>query len=270
MNDNTVSDTLHFTLDEHNVARVTLNRPERHNAFNAELIAALKDTFDAIGKMDGVRAVVLAGEGKSFSAGADLEYMRAAGGWSEVENIADGQRLSDMLASIAACPVPVISIAKGNIFGGGVGLIACADMVVGIEGVKFRLSEVRLGLTPATISPFVIAAIGARQAKRWFTTAELFALSEAREMGLVHVGVADLHAADAQVDAWVDAILEAAPGAVIDAKALVTDFAGREITADLRADSARRIAGRRATEEAAEGLTAFLEKRRPYWMKTDA
>lgn len=270
MNDTTASDTLHFTLDEHNVARVTLNRPERHNAFNAELIGALKDTFDAIGKMDGVRAVVLSGEGKSFSAGADLEYMRAAGGWSEVENVADGQRLSDMLASIAACPVPVIAIAKGNIFGGGVGLVACADMVVGIDGVKFRLSEVRLGLTPATISPFVIAAIGARQAKRWFTTSELFGLPEAREMGLVHVGVEDLHAADAQVDAWVDAILEAAPGAVIDAKALVADFAGREITPELRTDSARRIAARRATEEAAEGLTAFLEKRRPYWMKTDA
>ncbi|MFD0850274.1 enoyl-CoA hydratase-related protein [Sphingosinicella xenopeptidilytica] len=275
MNDNTAvevpaSDTLSFTLDENNVARVTLNRPERHNAFNAELIGALKGTFDAIAQMAGVRAVVLSGEGKSFSAGADLEYMRAAGGWSEAENVADGQRLSDMLASIAACPVPVIAIAKGNIFGGGVGLVSCADMVVGIEGVKFRLSEVRLGLTPATISPFVIAAIGARQAKRWFTTAELFGLPEAREMGLVHVGVADLYAADAQVDAWVDAILEAAPGAGIDAKALVTDFAGREITPALRSDSARRIAARRATEEAAEGLTAFLEKRRPYWMKTDA
>jgi len=264
------SDTLNFSFDENNVARVELNRPERHNAFNAELIAALKGTFDAIAQMPGVRAVVLSGEGKSFCAGADLDYMREAGGWSEAENVADGQRLSDMLASIAACPVPVIAIAKGGVFGGGVGLLACADMVVGIEGAKFRLSEVRLGLTPATISPFVIAAIGARHARRYFTTAEMFEVAEAWRIGLVHAGAADLDAADKQVDAWIDAILEAAPGAVIDAKALVSDFAGRETTDDLRADSARRIAARRATEEAAEGLSAFLDKRRPYWMKTDA
>lgn len=265
-----MTDILSFTLDEHDVARIELNRPERHNAFNAELIAAIHEAFASVAATPGVRAVVLSGAGKSFSAGADLEYMRAAGSWSREENEADGQRLSDMLASIAGCPCPVIAVAHGNIFGGGVGLVACADMAVAIAGAKFRLSEVRLGLTPATISPFVIDAIGARQARRWFTTAELFGAGEALAMGLVHAVAEDIAAADRQVDAWVDAILEAAPGAVADAKRLVGDFAGREITPTLRTESARRIAARRADPEAAEGLAAFLQKRRPSWMKNDA
>lgn len=264
------SDTLLHTIDADNVARVTLNRPVQHNAFNADLIAALKGTFDTISQLPGIRAVVLSGIGKSFCAGADLEYMREAGSWDEAANMADGKRLSDMLASIATCPVPVIAVAHGNIFGGGVGLAACADIVVGIKGAKFRLSEVRLGLTPATISPFVIAAIGARQARRWFTTAELFDVDVALAMGLLHIVAADVRAANAQVDTWIGSLLEAAPGAVIDAKALVADYAGRAIDDDLRADSARRIAARRADPEAAEGLSAFLEKRRPSWMKTDA
>jgi methylglutaconyl-CoA hydratase len=264
-----MDDILRFSLDDDNVARVTLNRPDRHNAFNAELIAAMTTAFnDAAARS--ARAVVLAGEGRSFSAGADLDYMKAAGGWSRAENEADGQRLSDMLASIAACPCPVIAVAHGSIFGGGVGLVACADIAVAVEGAKFRLSEVRLGLTPATISPFVIAAIGARAARRWFTTAELFGAREALAMGLVHAVATDATAAAAQVDAWLAAILEAAPGAVADAKRLIADFAGQPITADLRADSARRIAARRSDPEAAEGLAAFLEKRRPNWMSADA
>jgi methylglutaconyl-CoA hydratase len=260
---------LEVTLDPRGFARITLARPERHNAFNAELIAAIHRAFEEAAARN-ARAVVLAGEGRSFSAGADLDYMKAAGSWSRAENEADGQRLSDMLAAIAACPCPVIAVAHGSIFGGGVGLVACADIAVAVEGAKFRLSEVRLGLTPATISPFVIAAIGARQARRWCTTAEPFGANEALAMGLVHAVAADLPAAKVQVDAWLAAILEAAPGAVADAKRLITDFAGRPITADLRADSARRIAARRADPEAAEGLSAFLDKRMPNWMNTDA
>lgn len=261
---------LRFTIDRDNVARVVLDRPERHNAFNPALIADLHEHFAKLAELPDLRAVVLSGEGRSFCAGADIEYMRAAGTWDEAENIADGQRLSDMLASIASCSVPVIAIAHGNVFGGGIGLLACADMVVAIEGTRFRLSEVRLGLTPATISPFVIGAIGARHARRYFTTAEQFGVTEAVHIGLVHERVGDMHAAEAQVDAWLDAILEAAPGAVADAKALVRDYHGRPTDFALRSNSARRIAARRMTDEAAEGLSAFLEKRRPAWVKRNA
>jgi methylglutaconyl-CoA hydratase len=259
-----------YTLDEDNVARIRLNRPERHNAFDAALISALHETFAGLRAVEGLRAVVLTGEGKSFSAGADLDYMREAGTWSEAENVADGQRLSDMLSAIASCPVPVIAVAKGGVYGGGVGLVACADIAIGVEGATFRLSEVRLGLTPATISPFVIAAIGARQARRLFTTAEPFGVAEALHIGLLHAAVPTVQDADARVAEWIELILHAAPGAVRDAKALVSDYAGRSIDDTVRADSARRIAARRATAEGKEGLAAFLEKRPAAWVKTNA
>lgn len=259
------SPVLSATLDENNVAHLIMKRPERHNAFNAELIAALHQAFAALSDIKAARAAVLTGEGKSFSAGADLKYMQAAGGWSFDENQSDGQRLSDMLQSIASCPVPVIAAAKGGVFGGGVGLVACADLAVAERGTTFRLSEVRLGLTPATISPFVIAAVGARRARQLFMTAEPFNAIEAREYGLVHSAVFDRGAADRQVADWIHLILEAAPGAVADAKRLVDDFADRPITSELRTDSARRIAERRASAEGKEGLSAFLEKRKPSW-----
>ncbi len=270
MNDNQpsalpASDVLLAELDEENVARLTMNRPDRHNAFTPELIADLHAAFTAIAGMSGVRAVVLQGAGKSFSAGADLGYMKAAGEWTEAENIADGQRLSDMLNAIATCPVPVIAVAKGGVFGGGVGLIACADLAIAVDGVKFRLSEVRLGLTPATISPFVIAAIGARQANRFMMTAELFGASEAYRIGLVQKAVKTERDADEQVAQWVKLLTEAAPGAVAAAKSLTLDYAEQSITDDLRSDSARRIAARRADPEGREGLSAFLEKREPKW-----
>ena len=264
------SPVLQASLDERDVAQLVMDRPDRHNAFNAELIAALQTAFRAIADMPQVRAVVLTGAGKSFSAGADLRYMKAAGGWSFEENQADGQRLSDMLESIASCPAPVIAVAQGNVFGGGVGLVACADLAIAIRGATFRLSEVRLGLTPATISPYVIAALGARNARRLFVTAEPFNALQAREYGLVHEAAFDAKAADRQVAAWIDLILESAPGAVADAKRLVNDFADQEISDAIRSESARRIAERRASDEGREGLTAFLEKRRANWVKSDA
>jgi methylglutaconyl-CoA hydratase len=260
------SPVLDASLDENNVARLTMNRPDRHNAFNADLIAALHTAFTAIADMPAVRAVVLRGEGRSFSAGADLDYMKAAGGWTDEENRQDGMRLSDMLQSISGCPAPVIAVAKGGIYGGGVGLIACAHMAVAIDGATFRLSEVRLGLTPATISPFVISALGPRRSRQLFMSAEPFGAAEARAWGLVHAAVTDEKSADAQVAKWVDLILEAAPNAVTAARQLVDDYAGHELTADLRADSARRIAERRASAEGREGLSAFLEKRKPNWI----
>lgn len=253
------------TIDDYGTARLTLNRPERHNAFNAELIAALTEAFTRLGGVAEVRAIVLAGAGKSFSAGADLDWMRAAAGWSAAENEADAMRLSDMLAAINDCPKPVIVVAHGHVTGGGVGLVACADMAVAVETTQFRLSEVRLGLTPATISPFVLAKIGAR-ARRWFLTAEAFDAATAQGLGLVDEVAIDAEAAAAVVSHWLTHIGHAAPGAVADAKRLALDFAGAEITTELRAETARRIAARRVSSEGREGIMSFLNKGKPGWI----
>ncbi len=253
------------TIDAFGTARLTLNRPERHNAFNAELIAALSEAFTRLSGAAGVRAIVLAGAGKSFSAGADLDWMREAAAWSAAQNEADAMRLSSMLAAINSCARPVIVVAHGHITGGGVGLVACADMAVAVDGAQFRLSEVRLGLTPATISPFVMAKIGAA-ARRWFLTAEAFGAEDARAMGLVNEVAIDADAAEAAVAHWLTHIGQAAPGAVADAKRLALDFAGAAITDDLRAETARRIAARRVGNEGREGIAAFLNKGRPSWV----
>ena len=247
------------------VATVALDRPERHNAFDESLIAALTTTFNVLGIDPTVRAIILSGNGKSFCAGADLDWMRRAAGFGDAENLADAMRLSDMLLAIDTCAKPVIARVHGAIAGGGVGLAACADIVVAVEGAQFRLSEVRLGLTPATISPFVVARIGAGQARRWFLTAEAFGARQALAMGLVHAVAADADAAQAVVDGWLGALSAGAPGAVADAKALIADVAGRPITPDLRSLTAARIAVRRASGEGREGLAAFLEKRPPAW-----
>jgi len=253
------------TRIEAGIAHVTLNRPERHNAFDEGLIAALTTAFNVFGIDPTVRAIVLSGTGKSFCAGADLDWMKRAAGWSEAENRADALKLSDMLAAIDTCAKPVIARVQGNIAGGGVGLVACADMAVAIDGAQFRLSEVRLGLTPATISPFVVAKIGASRARRWFLTAEAFGAAQAHAMGLVHEVAAETQAADAIVANWLSHLAAAAPGAVADAKRLVTDVAGRPVTDALRALTADRIAARRASTEGREGLAAFLDKRKPDW-----
>ena len=252
-------------IDDWGTARLTLNRPERHNAFNAELIAALTEAFTRLGGADEVRAIVLAGRGRSFSAGADLDWMRAAAGWDAATNEEDAMRLSDMLAAINDCPKPVIAVAHGNVTGGGVGLVACADMAVAVEGTMFRLSEVRLGLTPATISPFVLARIGAR-ARRWFVTAEAFTAATAQAIGLVDEVAIDADAAEAVVAHWLTHIGQAAPGAVADAKRLALDFAGQVISDELREESARRIAARRVSDEGREGISAFLNKGTPSWV----
>jgi len=255
-------DVVAFDIDARGVAHVTLNRPERHNAFNEDVIAALTGAF---AQARTARAIVLRGAGPSFCAGADLDWMKRAADWSPEENEADARRLSDMLAAIDASPAPVIVVAHGGVYGGGVGLVACADLAVATPDAKFRLSEVRLGLTPATISPFVIAAIGARNARRYFATAELFDAVTAHDIGLVHELGDDERGAEAWVDAWLKHILEAAPGAVADAKRLVDYVHGRRIDGGLLEETARRIAARRAGEEGREGLAAFLGKRKPSW-----
>jgi methylglutaconyl-CoA hydratase len=253
---------LTVATDARGLARVTLDRPEKHNAFTAETIRQLTQAFVALGGDGAVRAVLLAGNGPSFSAGADAGWMRAQAALSEAENLADAQALSDMLASLNDCPKPVIAIVHGKAYGGGIGLAACADMVVATPEAEFRLSEVRLGLTPATISPFVVAKIGVAQARRWFLTAESFGAEAALAMGLVHA-VSDR--AEAVAEGWFRHLLLGAPGAIADAKALLRDIAGQPISPALRAETAARIAARRAHPEGREGLAAFLEKRAPEW-----
>lgn len=253
------------SIDDHGVARIVIDRPDRHNAFDEALIAALTDNFTTLGNDPAVRAIILSGNGKSFCAGADIGWMRRAAGWSEAENIADAMKLSAMLNAIDTCPKPVVARVHGVVAGGGVGLVACADMSVAIEGAQFRLSEVRLGLTPATISPFVIARIGAGQARRWFLTAEGFGAAEAQRIGLTHETASDDAAADAVIANWLTHLGAAAPGAVADAKALVRDVAGRPVSDALRHETAARIAARRASAEGREGIAAFFDKRKPAW-----
>ena len=253
------------SIDDHGVARIVIDRPDRHNAFDEALIAALTDNFITLGNDPAVRAIILSGNGKSFCAGADIGWMRRAAGWSEAENLADAMKLSAMLNAIDTCPKPVIARIHGVVAGGGVGLVACADMSVAIEGAQFRLSEVRLGLTPATISPFVIARIGAGQARRWFLTAEGFGAAEAQRIGLTHETASDDTAGDAVIANWLAHLSVAAPGAVADAKALVRDVAGRPASDALRRETAARIAARRASAEGREGIAAFFDKRKPAW-----
>ena len=257
--------SLEISVGPAGTLRVTLNQPEKHNAFDAATIAELTAAFTAASGDPAVRAVVLTGNGPSFCAGADAGWMRASADLSEVENRADAMLLSDMLHAIDTCARPVIVVAHGFVFGGGVGLVACADLVVVRPGVQFRLSEVRLGLIPATIGPFVLAKIGASAARRWFLTAEDFGGDAAVAMGLAHVVSDD---PEAQVGAWLAALALGAPGGIADAKRLIRDISGRPVTDELRADTAARIAARRASDEGRDGLAAFIGKRKPAWVTT--
>lgn len=254
--------TLIIATDTAGTRRITLNRPEKHNAFDAAMIAELTAAFDEASADPAVRAVVLTGKGTSFCAGADAAWMRASADLSEADNHADAMRMSDMLFAIDTCAKPVIAVAHGFVFGGGVGLAACADLVIARTAVKFKLSEVRLGLIPATIGPFVLAKIGASAARRYFLTAEDFGAEAAVAMGLAHVHTDD---SDEQIAAWLDALHQGAPGGIADAKRLIADLAARPVTDALRAETAARIAARRASDEGREGLAAFIERRKPSW-----
>jgi methylglutaconyl-CoA hydratase len=238
------------------VLRITLDRPDVHNAFNDELIARL---FDAFSNLENeVRAIVLSGEGKSFSAGGDLEWMRKAASYTEDQNYEDALKLAKLFRSIAYCPAVVIAKVHGAAFGGGCGLVACADVAVCESDTKFAFSEVRLGLLPATISPFVIPKIGAGHARSLFSTGESFGADKALRIGLVHE-VAPLEELDGIVNSKLEAILTAGPEACARAKQIALEgFASIE-------DAARALARARASEEGREGVTAFLEKRKARW-----
>ncbi|HSS79754.1 MAG TPA: enoyl-CoA hydratase-related protein [Gaiellaceae bacterium] len=233
--------------------RVTMARAERRNAFDAELIAELTEAFEAVG--DDVRAVLLAGDGESFSAGADVDWMRSSIELSYEENVADARRLRKMLEAIDSCPAPVVARVHGHALGGGCGLVACSDIVVSAPDTQFAFSEVKLGIIPAVISPYALAKIGASAARRYFVTGERFDAATALRIGLVHEVASDL---DAGVAAIVAELRTAGPEAARHAKKLVLerpDGLGTE----------RRIAQRRTSDEGQEGLRAFLEKRGASW-----
>ena len=255
------------TLDiqiEGRVAKVFLNRPEVRNAFNDGVITELAETFSRLGQDPCVRVIVLGGHGKAFCAGADLNWMKSMAGYGWEDNRADATRLAEMLWAIYSCPLPVVGRLHGDCYAGGMGLAACCDVLVAAEGMHFCLSEARLGLLPATISPYVMRAMGEQAARRYFITAERFSAAQARAMGFVQELVAP-DALDAKVDEIVALLVANGPAAVKACKRLVQDFAGREITPDLRAETARRIADIRASNEGREGVQAFLNKREPAW-----
>jgi methylglutaconyl-CoA hydratase len=250
------------------IARVALARPDVHNAFDETLIAELTAALKAIEADDAVRAVVLLGHGKSFCAGADLNWMKRVARYGRAENLADARALADMLKVLNALSKPTIARIHGAAYGGGVGLVACCDIAIAAREATFALSEAKLGLIPATISPYVIEAIGARMARRYFLTAERFEAAEAYRIGLVHdiVPAGDL---DNRVNEVLGAIVVAGPRAQAESKALIRAVAHRPIADRVIADTASRIARVRATSEAREGVAAFLGKRRATWVPTE-
>src|SRR5262245_5403686 len=244
------------------IATVTLNRPEVHNAFDDCMIAELTAALDTVAERPELRVVLLAAAGASFSAGGDLDWMRRMAGYSDKENRADARRLAGLLRKLATLPKPTIALVQGAAYGGGVGLIAACDITLAVEGARFGLTEVKLGLVPAVISPYVIGAIGARWARRLFLTGERFDTELALAIGLVHEVVPADHLAS-RARELVEQLKEGAPMAQAEAKALVTQVAGEEVDEYLIDHTSNLIARVRAAPEGREGVTAFLEKRKP-------
>ncbi len=255
-----------LSITNHGATRtITLSRPDVRNAFNDEVIAALKNAFIDAGQAADVRCVVLAAEGPAFCAGADLNWMRRMADYTRDENLADAGQLAAMLRAIYECPKPTVARVQGDVFAGGVGLVAVCDMAVSVDTATYCLSEVKLGLIPATISPYVIRAMGARASHRYFLTAERFNAAEAHRVGLVHEVVA-ADALDAKVAELTSALVSASPNAVRACKRLVQDVAEREINDALVAHTVAGIADIRASAEGKEGVQSFLQKRKPSWL----
>jgi len=242
-----------------------LDRPEQHNAFDDVLIGELIDVLDQLAKNSSVRIVVLRADGKSFSAGADLNWMRRMADYDEAQNLADALQLAELMRRLNTLPKPTIARIQGAAFGGGVGLVACCDIALASARALFCLSEVRLGLIPAVISPYVVRAIGERAARRYMLSAERFDAQQARLLGLVHE-VVDDEALDTRLEAMIVTLLECGPAAQAAAKDLILSVAGKTIDQGLIENTASRIARIRASSEGREGLNAFLEKRSPDWI----
>ncbi|MBI3094856.1 MAG: enoyl-CoA hydratase/isomerase family protein [Rhodocyclales bacterium] len=248
------------------VGIITLNRPERHNAFDDALIAELSDAIDRMAADPAVRVIVISSAGKSFCAGADLNWMKRAAGYGNDENLRDSRALAEMLRKLAQCPKPTMARIQGPAYGGGVGLVACCDVAIATFEAQFALTEVRLGLIPAVISPHVIAAIGERHARRYMLTAERFSAAEAYRIGLLHEIVTDVAALDEAVGEIVDALLNNGPRALAECKQLITAVAWKPLSPQVIEDTAQRITRLRASDEGREGMNAFLEKRKPNWI----
>lgn len=255
--------TLELHLDGP-VARIWLNRPEMRNAIDDVFIRELAEAFTQAQAASGVRAVVLGGRGPAFCAGANLNWMKRAASFTPEQNLQDAAGLPRMLRTLAESRLPVIARIQGDVYAGGMGLVSVCDVAISADSAHYCLSEVKIGLIPATISPYVIRAMGARAAQRYFVTAERFTAAEAHRVGLVHE-VVPADALDAKVDEVLKNILAAAPGAVAESKRLLSDVTGQPIDDELAAETVRRIAALRASEEGQEGLRAFLEKRKPAW-----
>lgn len=256
--------TLTIHVDQR-VATVTLNRPDVRNAFNETTIAEITQVFQALDADAAVRAIVLAANGPAFCAGADLNWMKKMADYTHAENLADAGQLAAMLAAIYRCSKPVVAKVQGDCYAGGMGLVAACDIAVSVDSANYCLSEVKLGLIPATISPYVIKAMGESAARRYFITAERFNAAEAHRIGFVHEVVsADM--LDSKVAEIVKALVSNSPHAVCQAKRLVQDVASRELTPELIAATVEGIAQIRASDEGREGVRSFLEKRKPEWL----
>ena len=259
--------TNYQTLEIHRegyLATVMLNRPEVRNAFNETTIAELTQVFGVLGEDEGIRVIVLAAHGLAFCAGADLNWMKKMADYSHAENLADAGQLATMLHTIYICPKPVIAKVQGDCYAGGMGLVAACDIVITVDSANFCLSEVKLGLIPATISPYVIKSMGENAARRYFLTAERFSAAEAQRIGFAHEVVA-AELLDAKVADLVKALVSNSPNAVRQAKALVREVGSREITPALIASTVQGIAQIRASDEGRDGVRSFLEKRKPNW-----
>ncbi|HYG42845.1 MAG TPA: enoyl-CoA hydratase/isomerase family protein [Bordetella sp.] len=246
-------------------AVVWMARPDVRNALDARLIAELTETFMTLGEDSEVRAIVLAGHGKAFCAGADLNAMRRSAQASQADNHADALPMATLLHTIHTCPKPTIARVHGPCMAGGMGLVAACDIAVAAREARFALTETRLGLIPAMISPYVLRAIGARAASRWFLSAEVFDAAEAWRMGLVHE-LCEADELDAHINALLGSFMLASPHALAESKRLIRDLSGRPIDAEILEDTAARLAAQRATEDGQEGVAAFLEKRPPRWV----
>lgn len=257
-------DTKELGSEGRGVGRITLTRGEIHNAFDDQLIEDLTNAFRRLEANPSVEVVVLQAEGKSFSAGADLNWMRRMADYTWEENYKDSQGLAELMHTIYTLNKPTVAVVQGAAFGGGVGLVACCDIVVASERASFCLSEVKLGLIPAVISPYVVKAIGERQAQRYFLTAERFKALQAKEYGLVHEVVAEDELTN-KADEMIAGLLANGPQAVRAAKDLIKAVAGKAIGQDVLDETAKRIADIRASEQGKEGLNAFLEKRSADW-----
>ncbi|WP_196138001.1 enoyl-CoA hydratase/isomerase family protein [Aliikangiella sp. G2MR2-5] len=250
------------------IATITMNRAELHNAFDDKLIAELVKTIQKVDSDKEIRVIVLAAKGKSFSAGADLNWMKKMAGYSWEQNYQDSLQLASLMQTLHDCSKTTVALVQGAAFGGGVGLVACCDIALASEKAQFCLSEVKLGLIPAVISPYVVKAIGERNAKRYFATAERFNAEEAKHMGLIHT-IYSLEDFEQKCQSFLSGLIANGPNAVYQAKKLINFVHNQPINEDLIRETAQRIADIRASQEGREGITAFLEKRPANWKGLD-